>query len=307
MPANQPGILLDPTPAPMFLVLRAGESEDALRTTARVVSALPEWTAEIDMLGGGRGTLRATVAFGAEFWKRIAGDSPKRLAPLEPLDGPGGRAVATGGDVFVHLHSERRDLSIEVALRLLAELDDAAEVVEEVQGFRYLDSRDLTGFIDGTENPGADERADVALVGDEDPEFAGGSYVLAQRYVHNMRYWGRLSREEQEGAIGRMKADSEELPDDVRPATAHVSRVVIEEDGRELEIVRHSSPYADTSEQGLFFVAYCRTPVTFHKMLARMFGTSGDGLHDRLMDFTEAVSGALFFAPSEERLAALGE
>ena len=117
----------------------------------------------------------------------------------------------------------------------------------------------------------------------------------------------KLSLEEQEGAIGRTKEVSEELPDDERPATAHISRVVIEEDGAELEIVRHSTPFATAEEQGLFFAAYCRTPTTFDKMLARMFGTSGDGLHDRLMDFTRAASGALFFVPSREQLEGLSK
>lgn len=307
MPKLQPGILLDPTASPLFLVLRAGETEEEARATARAAAGLSAWAAEIDMLGGGRGSLAVTAAFGAELWRRLADHAPKRLAPLREIDGPGGKAVATGGDLFVHVHSARRDLAVELALRLVAELDGAAEVVEEVQGFRYLDSRDLTGFVDGTENPPPEERAEVAAIGSEDPEFAGGSYVLVQRYVHNLRYWGRLSREEQERAIGRTKADSEELPEDGKPATAHISRVVIEEDGKELEIVRHGSPWATVSEQGLLFAAYCRTPVVFEKMLARILGTSGDGLHDRLMDFTKAVSGALFFAPSAERLAALGE
>lgn len=307
MTTPQPGLLLDPTAAPLFLVLEAGESESDAKETARVAASLPEWAAEIDMLGGGRGTLKTTVAFGAEFWKRIASDAPKRLAPFVELEGPGGRAVATGGDVFVHVHSDRRDLAVEVLLRLQAELEGAARIVEEVHAFRYLDSRDLTGFVDGTENPEPDERTAAALVADEDAEFAGGSYVLVQRYAHNLRYWGRLTREEQEGAIGRTKPDSEELPDDVRPESAHISRVVIEEDGHELEIVRHSTPWAADGRQGLVFVAYGRTPATYDKMLARMYGTSGDGIHDRLMDFTEALTGAYFFAPSVERLAELGK
>ncbi len=307
MPTPQPGILLDPVAAPTFLVLKASESSEAEHEVARVAAALPEWAEATEMEGGRSGGVRATVAFGSELWKRLSPEAPKRLAPLRPIEGTGGKAVATDGDLFVHVHSERRDLAVALMLRVLAELGDAALVLEEVHGFRYLDSRDFTGFVLGTGNPPAEERAAQALVGDEDPHFAGGSYVLVQRYVHNLRYWARLSSEEQERAIGRRKNEGEELSDDTRPKTSHASRVALAEEGRKLEIVRHGSPYAAAGEQGLYFVAYCRTPVVFEKILARMFGTSGDGLQDRLMDFTRAVSGGLFFAPSLEALAAITE
>ncbi|MBZ0253447.1 MAG: Dyp-type peroxidase, partial [Candidatus Methylomirabilis sp.] len=215
-------------------------------------------------------------------------------------------APATGGDLLLHIHSNRPDLNFELAMRARRALGPAARVLDEVHGFRYLDARDLTGFIDGTENPKGAERAEVALVGKEDAAFAGGSFVIAQRYVHDLAKFGKASLAEQEGTIGRRKKDSVELSDKKKPASAHIARVVIEEDGEELEIVRHSFPYGTTSEHGLFFIAYNKTLDTFEKMLRRMFGVSGDGLHDRLMDFTRAVSGGFFFAPSLETLAKLG-
>jgi putative iron-dependent peroxidase len=178
--------------------------------------------------------------------------------------------------------------------------------MDDVTGFRYLDGRDLTGFIDGTENPkGRKARARAALIGKEDPDFAGGSYVFTQRYVHDVARFGKLPLEEQEGAVGRRKRDSKELSDKKKPATSHISRVVIEEDGEELEIVRHSFPYGNLSESGLFFIAYTKDLEIPQKMLRRMYGISGDGLHDRLMDFTKAVSGAHFFAPAERMLRSL--
>ena len=170
--------------------------------------------------------------------------------------------------------------------------------MDEVQGFRYLDSRDLTGFIDGTENPKGKERTSVALIGSEDPTFSGGSYVFTQRYVHNLQKWGTLPQKEQEKVIGRRKPGSEELSDQAKPPTAHISRVVIEEDGEELEIVRHSFPYGTVSEHGLFFIVYTKDLDIPERMLSRMMGTSDDGLHDHLIDYTRAVSGAHFFAPS---------
>src|SRR5262249_6794869 len=160
----------------------------------------------------------------------------------------------------------------------------------------------LTGFIDGTENPKGKARAGVALIGKEDPDFAGGSFVFTQRYVHDLEKFHGTPLAEQEGTIGRRKRDSKELPDKVKPPTAHISRVLTEEGGEELEIVRHSFPYGTVSEAGLFFIAYTKTLDTTEKMLARMFGSAGDGLHDHLMDFTRAVSGATFFAPSVKTL-----
>ena len=172
---------------------------------------------------------------------------------------------------------------------------------------QYLDSRDLTGFIDGTENPkGNKDRTEVALIGKEDIAFAGGSYVFTQRYVHNLKKWATVPLPEQEGAIGRKKKDSKELSDKLKPATAHISRVVMEENGQELEIVRHSFPYGTVSESGLFFIAYTKNLDIPEKMLRRMYGTAGDGLHDHLMDFAQAVTGATFFAPSLPMLKSLG-
>jgi putative iron-dependent peroxidase len=189
-------------------------------------------------------------------------------------------------------------VNFELAQRLRAALGDRACVFDEVHGFKYRDGRDLTGFIDGTENPKGKARAGVALVGAEDPAFAGGSYVFTQRYVHDLARWSALPVREQEGIVGRRKPDSKELSDAAKPPTAHIARAVIEEHGEELEIVRHSFPYGTTSEHGLFFIAYCRTLDVPERMLARMIGASGDGLHDRLLEFSHAVTGAHFFAPS---------
>jgi len=207
----------------------------------------------------------------------------------------------------LHILSKRYDLNFELATRIYTQLGDMVEVMDEVHGFAYLDSRDLTGFIDGTENPmGNKDRTAVALIGQEDAAFAGGSYVFTQRYIHNLKKWATIPLQEQEGAVGRKKKDSKELSDKVKPPTAHISRVVMEENGKELEIVRHSFPYGTVSESGLFFIAYTRDLAIPEKMLSRMYGTAGDGLHDHLMDFTQAVTGATFFAPSLEVLKSLG-
>jgi putative iron-dependent peroxidase len=190
-------------------------------------------------------------------------------------------------------------------MRLARLFDSVGTLMEEVAGFRYLDSRDLTGFIDGTENPKGAGRAAAALIGREDPDYAGGSYVAVQRYVHDLAKWRLMGDREQERIIGRTKPDSMELPASKKPATAHISRVVIKEDEEELQILRHSYPYGTVKEAGLFFVAYTKSLDIFDRMLQRMMGASGDGLHDRLMEFSHAVTGAAFFVPSLATLAAL--
>jgi putative iron-dependent peroxidase len=180
-----------------------------------------------------------------------------------------------------------------------------ATMAEEIHGFRYRDSRDLTGFIDGTENPKGKARAVAALIGEEDRPFAGGSYVAVQRYVHDLERWRRLDDREQEQIIGRTKRGSIELPKAKKPETAHISRVVIERDGAELQILRQSYPWGEVQEAGLYFAAYTKSLDVFDSMLARMMGTTGDGLHDRLMEFSRAVTGATFFVPSLETLSSL--
>ncbi len=246
--------------------------------------------------------LVGSLSFGSAFWDaRSPGKRPRELRPFQALGSGTLSAPATGGDLLIHLTSHRLDLNFEAGRAVVLQLEDAVEVLDEVHGFTYLDGRDLTGFIDGTANPKPDERSEVALIGDEDPDFAGGSYVLVQRYVHDLEAWAALPEKDQERVIGRTKPDSEELTD--KPETAHISRVEIEEQGKELQIVRHSYPYGKVAgDSGLLFIAYARDLGIFEKMLGRMFGVAGDSQHDRLMDYTRAVSGAFFFTPSLERL-----
>ncbi len=295
----QSGILPEARESALFLILRVAEPGAARLAVTKVVSAFPARTQRLAARDP-RAKLVSVVSLGPELWEAVSpARRPRGFRPLRALEAEGRRAPNTGGDLLFHIISRRPDICFELALETRRDLGAAAEVMDEVHGFRYLDSRDLTGFIDGTENPkGPKTRARVALIGEEDPHVAGGSFVLTQRYVHELAKWGRLPLREQERVIGRRKRDSVELSDRAKPPTAHISRVVIEEDGEELEIVRHSFPYGTTSEAGLFFIAYNKTQDTFEKMLARMVGTRGDGLHDHLLDFTVPVSGATFFAPS---------
>jgi len=199
----------------------------------------------------------------------------------------------------VWTHGTGEDVELDVARAVAAGLAPVVTLAAEQPCFVYRDSRDLTGFIDGTENPPVEEAFEVALVPDGE-RGAGGAFVLAQKWVHDLDRFHAQTREEQENTIGRTKPDSVELDD--KPPTAHIARVVIEEDGEELELYRRSTPYGRVGELGLYFLAFSADPSRFTKMLHRMFGVGGDGLHDHLTDFTRPVSGAFYFAPSLDAL-----
>ena len=289
----------------LFVVARMRDVDSDADTAAvvKACASLPRILGEVSTIGA---RVNGVVGFGLEMWTRCSpGGRPDGLREFETIWGEPKSAPATGGDVFFHVNSDRIDLNYEVMRRVTRPVVSLLDVIEESPCSRYLDSRDLTGFIDGTENPQGDEaRAETALIADG--EFAGGSFVFAQRYRHDLARWSQLQVDEQEKIIGRTKPDSIELPDDEKPPTAHISRVVIEEDGEELEIVRHSMPYHSLpGENGLVFVAYTRDLDIIEKMLLRMFGHGDDGLHDHLMDYTTPVSGAMFFAPSLPLLARL--
>jgi putative iron-dependent peroxidase len=243
------------------------------------------------------------VGFGPDVWRELAPhDVPPSLAAFEPVAGREGRgAPATQHDLWVWTHGTGEDIALDVARGVVAVVSPVASLVAEQQCFVYRDSRDLTGFIDGTENPPVEIAHSVAIVVDGPGE--GGAHVMTQRWVHDLAAFHGHTVAEQESVIGRTKLDSREL--DPVPPTAHIGRVVIEADGGELEIYRRSTPFGTVREHGLYFVAFSADPSRFTRMLARMFGTSGDGLHDRLTEFSRPVSGSFYFAPSLEALAAL--
>ena len=304
----QSGLLPEGNAQGLFLMLDLSQDSAALTPVRSLLAQIPAMTATLAAAAPEDG-LVSVASIGTGIWPELTGTAkPKGMTDFRARANGPRKAPATPADLLLHIRSERRDLNHELAQRILAEAGEWLTIREETVGFRYLDSRDLTGFVDGTENPQGDERADVAVIGDEDPAHAGGSFVMAQRYVHDLTRWKRLSQKAQEDIIGRTKNTDQELDDDIRPDSAHISRVVIDEDGEELEILRHSMPYGDNSESGLLFIAYSRRQAIFDAMLDRMFDTAPQGsesVHDHLMDYTQAKTGAYFFAPSLEALAAL--
>lgn len=248
--------------------------------------------------------IKTSIAFGPELWAKLYHTTPEGFKQLEPIQGAFEMPVVPA-DVLIHIASARTDICFALSQSFFDGIQNQVEVLDERVCFRYLDGRDLTGFIDGTENPQfPDDRAETALLGEDSGIFEDSSFIFAQRYVHELEKWKRLKVDAQENVIGRSKLESIEMDDEHKPENAHIARVVIEDnEGEELEILRHSLPYGDgQGEQGLFFIAYTKDLTRIDRMLVNMFGTQGDGIHDRLLHFVTPMDGAYFFAPNEEVL-----
>jgi putative iron-dependent peroxidase len=247
------------------------------------------------------GSLSCVTSIGSDVWDRLfSGSRPAELHPFTELQGAKHHAPSTPGDLLFHIRAAHLDQCFELATQIMKILDGAATVVDEVQGFKYFEMRDLLGFVDGTENPSGSTAEDAVLIGAEDPDFAGGSYVIVQKYLHDMTAWNALTVEQQELVIGRTKLDDIEMSDDVKPSNAHIALNVIEdEDGNELQILRDNMPFGTigTQEFGTYFIGYAKTPTITELMLRRMFIGEPEGNYDRILDFSTAVTGSLFFSP----------
>jgi putative iron-dependent peroxidase len=253
------------------------------------------------------GGVNLVVGFGSDLWRAIApSEAPADLGPFQPLGSMGGHhAPATQHDFWLWINGSTRDVVFEHARAAALAVADVAEISSDHAAFVHRDSRDLTGFIDGSANPSPLEAPGAALIPD-DAAGAGGSHVLFMRWVHDLDRFEALPTRDQERVIGRSKPESVEFEGDALPATAHIARVQIEDDtGTELPIYRRSVPYGSIAEHGLCFLAFSADRSRFVRMLGRMFGPADDGLHDRLTDFTRPVSGAFYFAPSLTSLARL--
>jgi putative iron-dependent peroxidase len=254
--------------------------------------------------------LSCIMGIGSDAWDRLFGQPrPAELHPFREVRAGARHAVSTPGDLLFHIRAKHMDLCFELATQIMARIGNAVAPGSEVHGFRNFDDRDLVGFVDGTENPRGEQAAEAALVGEEDAAFAGGSYVMVQKYLHDMNGWNALSKEAQEKIIGRKKLSDIEWDESVKPTWSHSSLTTIEENGKEMKILRDNMPSGNTaqSEFGTYFIGYCRTPRTLEQMLENMFVGRPPGNYDRLLDFSRAVTGNLFFAPSATFLEALGD
>ena len=245
--------------------------------------------------------LTCVAGFGSEAWDRLFGaPRPAELHPFREIQAGSRHAVSTPGDILFHIRAKRMDLCFELAMHIMDQLGEAVTVADEVHGFRYFDDRDVLGFVDGTENPRAGAAREAAIVGPEDPAFTGGSYVIVQKYLHDMKAWNSLPVEMQEKIIGRRKLSDIELSDAEKPAYAHNALTNIEENGRQLQILRDNMPFGRPGhgEFGTYFIGYCRTPRVTEQMLQNMFVGNPPGTYDRILDFSQPATGSLFFVPT---------
>ena len=284
--------------AAIFIVLSLADGDEAAGTLGEVPAMLR--TLNLRLPGA---ALSCVIGIGHDAWPRLFPDHPrpKGLHPMKAFKGAKHTAPATPGDLLLHIRATRTDACFELAMRIREQLGDAVVPVDEVHGFRYLDARSMVGFVDGTENPQGQEAVETTLIGDEDPAYAGGSYVIVQKYIHDMAAWNALPVAEQEKVIGRTKYDDIEMDDEVKPTNSHIALNVIEdEDGNEQAILRANLPFGNPSrnEYGTFFIGYARSLEIIEQMLTNMFIGRPEGNYDRLLDYSRAVTGTAFFVPS---------
>ena len=297
------------TKAAIFLVVTINPGDEE---RASVLSLCADLSSLLRAVGfrALEGSLSCIMGFGSDAWTRLFGSPrPAELHPFREIRSGPRHAVSTPGDLVFHIRAKRMDLCFELATQILTRLEGAVTTVDEVHGFRYFDDRDLLGFVDGTENPTGSAAADAVFIGDEDPAFTGGSYVIVQKYLHDLEAWNKIPTEAQEKIIGRTKVSDIELDDSVKPTSAHNALTVIEQNGKEIKILRDNMPFGRPgySEFGTYFIGYSRSPRTIELMLDNMFIGRPRGNYDRLLDFSRAVTGNLFFAPSATFLENIGD
>ena len=288
------------TNAAIFLVVTINPGDE---NRASVLSLCADLSALLRAVGfrSPESGLSCIMGFGSDAWDRLFGaPRPVELHPFREIRSGSRHALSTPGDLIFHIRAKRMDLCFELAAQIMARLEGAVTTADEVHGFRYFDERDLLGFVDGTENPSGSAAADAVFIGDEDPAFADGSYVIVQKYLHNLDAWNQLPTEAQEKIIGRTKVADIELDDSVKPTCAHNALTTIEENGREIKILRDNMPFGRPGhgEFGTYFIGYSRSPRTVEQMLDNMFIGRPPGNYDRILDFSTAVTGNLFFIPT---------
>ncbi len=303
-PAEPQAVVSPLTGAAIFLVAvvnRDSGSENAARNLCADVAGLVRAVGFRDL----EGHLSCVTGLGSAAWDRLTGmPRPSGLHPFREIRAGARHAVSTPGDLLFHIRAARMDLCFELAAQIMTRLDGVATIVDEVHGFSYFDERDLLGFVDGTENPTGPAAARAALIGADEPAYTGGSYVIVQKYLHDLPSWNALPVEEQEKIIGRAKLSDIELDDSVKPSSAHNALTTIVVAGEEVDILRDNMPFGQvgTGEYGTYFIGYARSPATTEKMLQNMFIGSPPGNYDRILDFSLAVTGSLFFVPSQTLL-----
>ncbi|MBE2277272.1 MAG: Dyp-type peroxidase [Rhodobacteraceae bacterium] len=287
------------TRSAIFVTLTVNEGDEALAIFRDLCADLPSLVKAVGFRSAEAG-LTCILGIGAVLWSRLGlGVQPQGLHPFREIAGVH-HAPATPGDILLHVRAARPDYCFELVTHIMRRLGPAAIVRDETQGFKFFDNRDLLGFVDGTENPVGPALTEAVVIGTEDAVFAGGSYVIVQKYLHDMARWEAMPVEQQERVIGRHKLSDIEFPDPEKASFAHNVLTNIEDaEGNPLEILRDNMPFGSpaTGEFGTFFIGYAREPGRIETMLTNMFVGNPPGNYDRILDVSRAVTGCLFFVP----------
>ncbi|MFF1688011.1 MULTISPECIES: Dyp-type peroxidase [unclassified Streptomyces] len=292
-----------------FLVLVINDGDQAMAAARSVVAGSDDLIKDVRIRANG-GLFSCNVGISHRVWESLTGKPlPKELKPFQEIKGAKHTAVATAGDLLYHIRADSADLIVEFEKILLKAFGGSVTAVDDVVGFRYFDGRDLLEFVDGTANPDGLALQSATLVGAEDPAFAGGSYVVIQKYLHDLAAWEAEDIDTQEAVIGRTKFDNVEQPDATEGQKAHKTLCTIQDADGEHDILRDNMPFANPGrgEYGTYFIGYSGRLWVVEKMLERMFIGDPPPLHDRILDFSRAVAGVTFFAPARQFLSDLGQ
>ena len=251
-------------------------------------------------------TVKLSFGFSNRAWEYLfpTAKKPKELEDFQGVNGEHHTAPATPADLFLHVRAGQAATSYLVVDQIMSFLRPVVDVVDETHGFHYLEGRAIIDFIDGTENPVGEEAKEWAIIGAEDPEFINGSYAFAQKYIHDLDAWRALPTEVQEKYVGRRKYSDLELSDEEKDPRAHNIISQDNRDGEEHKIVRMNVVFANPGEgvRGTYFIGYARHWDVTRQMLTNMFTKN-----DRLLEYSTAQKGQLFFIPSKETLDKIAE
>lgn len=293
----------------LFLTLTLHDGEEALQTFRDFCADLPSLLRAVGFRNA-QAELSCVLGVGAALWDRLGmGSRPKCLHPFVEIRGAR-HAPATPGDILLHIRAARPDFCFEMARQILLRLEPVATLEDETQGFKFFDNRDLLGFVDGTENPNGADRARAVLIGAEDAPFRGSSYVIVQKYMHDLHAWEAMTVEAQERVIGRRKLSDIEFPDAEKASYAHnVLTNITDDAGEQLQILRDNMPFGSPTKggSGTYFIGYACEPGRIETMLRNMFVGDPPGNHDRILDVSTAVTGGLFFVPHQGIIELIGK
>jgi porphyrinogen peroxidase len=307
VPIEPQSIVTPLSRAAVFLVLTIDPAERAFGRVLEVISDIGGLTRAVGFRDL-QGRLSCNIGIGSDAWDRLhRPQRPAQLRRFAEIHGAVHTAPATPGDLLFHIRAERPDMCFDLERLIMQALGDSVAVQDEVHGFRYFDSRDLLGFVDGTENPTGSALGQSALIQSDDASFEGGSYIVVQKYLHRLDRWQALDTASQEAIIGRTKLDNVELEDPGQESHKSLTTIV-DEHGVEHDILRDNMPFGrpGQAEYGTYFIGYSRNLWVIEQMLHNMFVGGKTGHHDRILDFSTAITGSTFFAPSNSLLMSLG-